>query len=141
MKNNFANTNHFQARGLPHIHGVSWIEKDELLKRGITSDLMDNELAALKIADQLLSCKLPGDEDKDLQKIVSEVQKHKHTKSCMKYNGSCRYGFPKLPSPETLLAKPLELTHPDLTEKERLAKKKKATEILTAATFCPQSIT
>ena len=39
----------FQARGLPPIHGVSWIEKDALKSRGIEGDLLDNEEAALKL--------------------------------------------------------------------------------------------
>ena len=96
---------------------------------------MDNEVAALQLADDLVSCRLPPEdsEEKELRKIVSEVQKHKHTKSCTKYNGSCRYGFPRLPSPRTLLAKPLEQTNPDMDEKERSEKKKRAAEVLSTA--------
>ena len=86
----------FQARGLPHTHGVCWIEKNELLKRGIKGDLMENEKVALELANELISCKLPNDDD-ELRNIVSEVQRHKHTKSCLKYDGICRYGFPRLP--------------------------------------------
>ena len=82
----------FQARGLPHIHGVCWIEKEELLRRGITGDLSENDEAAVKLADDLVTCKLPQNDD-ELKKIVSDVQIHKHTKSCLKYNGICRYGF------------------------------------------------
>ena len=122
----------FQARGLPHIHGVCWIEKEELLQRGIDGDLTENEDAAIKLADELVSCKLPQEND-ELSKIVSEVQIHKHTKSCMKYNGTCCYGFPRLPSPVTLLAKPLELIDPTLSEKEMAEKKAKASKILRAA--------
>ena len=48
----------------------------------------------------------------------------------MKYDGVCRYGFPKLPSPKTLLAKPVELTHPNLEEKEVKLKKAKALKLL-----------
>ena len=32
---------------------------------------------------------------------------HKHTKSCRKGNKICRFSFPRLPSDETLIAKPL----------------------------------
>ena len=96
---------------------------------------MDNEVAALQLADDLVSCRLPppGSEEEQLRKIVSEVQKHDHTKSSLKYNGSCRYGFPKLPSPRTLLAKPLEETNPGMDEKERSEKKKRAAEVLSTA--------
>ena len=122
----------FQARGLPHIHGICWITKKELSERGIEGDLMDNEEAALKLADELISCALPEDQH-NLRDIVSEVQRHKHTKSCLKYDGVCRYGFPKLPSPRTVLSKPLELSHPKLNEKERNTKKAKASKILSDA--------
>ena len=37
----------------------------------------------------------------------------------MKYNGSCRYGFPRFPSARTLVAKPIEETHPGIGEKEK----------------------
>ena len=85
--------------------------------RKLTGDLLDNEVAALQLADDLVSCRLPppDSEEQQLRKIVSEVQKHDHTKSCLKYNGSCRYGFPKLPSPRTLIAKPLEQTIPEVS--------------------------
>ena len=116
----------FQARGLPHIHGVCWIEKKELIHRQIFGDLMDNEEEALKLADELISCALPEDEP-ELRTIVSQVQKHKHTPSCLKYDGVCRYGFPKLPSPRTVLSKPLD---PEMEEKERNEKKAKASKIL-----------
>ena len=123
----------FQARGLPHIHGVAWIEKDFLLSRGIEGTLMDNEEASLELADELISCRLPDPEEIPLGPIVEEVQKHKHTKSCRKYNGNCRYGFPKLPSPETLIAKPIEFTHPNLTDDEKRLKKERAEDVLRAA--------
>ena len=125
----------FQARGLPHIHGVSWIAKDELMLREIDGDLMDNEVAALKLADDLVTCRVPQIDsgEEELRKIVTEVQTHGHTNSCRKYNGSCRYGYPKLPSPKTLLAKPLEQTGSKMNEEEISKKKKRATQVLSAA--------
>ena len=93
---------------------------------------MENEDAALKLADELVSCQLPEDNDR-LKEIVNQCQRHNHRKSCLKYNGICRYGFPRLPSPMTLLAKPLEDTHPNMTEKEKAKKKKRVKEVLTAA--------
>ena len=109
----------FQARGMPHIHGVAWIDRDWLLKVGITGDFSDekHEKAILeKIVDKLITCQLP-EENPKLNNIVKEVQKHKHTKSCLKYNGACRYNFPKLPCPVTILAKPE--TEADGTEEQR----------------------
>ena len=103
--------------------------------RKLTGDLLDNEVAALQLADDLVSCRLPPPNSKEeqLRKIVNEVQKHGQTKSCLKYNGSCRYGFPKLPSPRTIIAKPLEQTNPGMDEKERSKKKKRAAEVLSTA--------
>ena len=114
----------FQARGLPHIHGVCWIKKEYLLDMGISGDLMDNEAMAVVLANKLVTCRLPDPEEEPLGKIVREVQMHSHTPSCLKYSGVCRYGFPKLPSKETLIAKPFEEIYPNGTE----AQKKKLEE-------------
>ena len=48
----------------------------------------------------------------------------------MKYNGTCRYGFPRLPSPKNLIARPLPKEMP---QKEKEAMKNKASETLTKA--------
>ena len=122
----------FQARGMPHIHGVAWIDKDWLRLKGI-ADICDEKNEAIvltEIVDKMISCQLPED-DPNLKKIVSEVQKHKHTKSCLKYNGKCRYDFPKLPSPKTILAKPL--SENDGTEEERTQKRENANSVLAKA--------
>ena len=55
-------------------------------------------------------CKLPDDESSKLYSIVHSVQRHYHTKSCLKKHGKCRYGFPKLPSTRTIIASPLPET-------------------------------
>ena len=89
----------------------------------------ENKEAALKLADELISCQLPED-DIELKNIVSVVQRHKHTPSCLKYDGVCRYGFPRLPSPRTLLAEPID---PELDEKEKTKKKNEASKILSDA--------
>ena len=126
----FSHRVEFQARGLPHIHGVCWIDKGFLSERGINGDLMDNEEAAVILADELVSCHLPDLEEKPLGDIVRQVQIHKHTKSCKKYNGICRYGFAKLPCPKTLIAKPIEVIYPDMDEKDRKSLKAKAEKVL-----------
>ena len=115
----------FQARGMPHIHGVAWIDEDELASRQINGYLCDHPKEAEDLALEMLSCELPED-DAELRSIVSEVQKHGHTKSCMKYNGSCRFGFPRLPSPKTFMTEPLEA----MNDEEKEAILKKATETL-----------
>ena len=94
---------------------------------------MENEAEAVKLADELISCRLPDKTEEPLFDIVNQSQRHKHTKSCLKYNGHCRYGFPKLPSPKTIVAKPLELTHPNMKEAEKDELKARVTEVLGAA--------
>ena len=43
-------------------------------------------------------------------KIVGEVNIHRDTKSCRKYETKCRYGFPRYPIWKTLISRPLEVT-------------------------------
>ena len=45
---------------------------------------------------------------KDVSTIAKEVNLHHHTHTCRKYNNDCRFGFEKLPSPETLIAQPVK---------------------------------
>ena len=95
----------FQARGMPHIHGVAWISPSYLTQNGMNDHLCDiDETKLITLVESLMSCSLP-DDDPNLTDIVGTVQKHHHTKSCLKYNGKCRYGFPKLPSENNHLAK------------------------------------
>ena len=82
-----------------------------------------------ELIDQWISCSLDTG-DKVLDDLVKDVNVHKHTKSCLKYHGSCRYGFPKLPSPKTLIAKPLEYTYPDMEETEKNSIKSRARVVL-----------
>ena len=41
---------------------------------------------------------------------MSEVNIHKDTKSCRKYETKCRYGFPRYPIWRTLISRPLKVT-------------------------------
>ena len=80
------------------------------------------ESKLIELVDKLISCELPDESQKDsqiLNNIVSNTQKHGHTPSCLKYHGNCRYGFPKLPSMKTIIAKPL----PETMDKEERQKK------------------
>ena len=44
----------------------------------------------------------------DVVKIVLEVNVHHHTKTCRKYDSSCRFNYPRFPTPKTIVAKPLK---------------------------------
>ena len=55
-----------------------------------------------------ISCAIPDqEEDKELYDLVHSRQIHHHTRICKKNkNKSCRFGYPRPPSPETLIARP-----------------------------------
>ena len=56
----------------------------------------------------------------DVAAIARDVNMHHHTHTCRKYNNECRFGFPKLPSPETLIAQPVK---GDTETRKRILKK------------------
>ena len=109
---------------MPHIHGVLWLDKDWLAeKHGVHGPLSENPWFLPKLADLTMSCSLPPD-DPELEEIAYTVQRHRHTKSCKKSKKSCRYGFPRLPVSETILAEPLPESM-DEEEKQAILKKAK----------------
>ena len=89
---------------MPHIHGVAWINEKWLKNFGITGYLTDHPEKSAQLADMLVTCQSKSEK---VTKIKKEVQIHNHTLSCLKYNGCCRYGFPRTPSPRTFLTQPL----------------------------------
>ena len=114
----------FQARGMPHIHGVLWIKKEWLAKEGgVHGPLADYPHFIPKLADLTMSCSLPQG-DAELINIAGKVQRHTHSKSCKKKGTNCRFGFPKLPISRTILAKPLP-DEMDKDQKEDILKKAK----------------
>ncbi len=108
---------------MPHAHGVGWIERSFLEKYLVATNSNEFCDTITEIIDKLVTCELPK-EDTVLLDIVTNVQKHHHTKSCRKYNGSCRYSAPWLPSPKTILAKPLSSTMEPSEREEVLSKAK-----------------
>ena len=44
----------------------------------------------------------------DVVEIVEAVNVHHHSKTCRKYDSSCRFNYPKFPTPKTIVAKPLK---------------------------------
>ena len=94
------------------------------------SDLVDYPEGAKKLADLLIHCNLP--EDKKLRDIVSSVQKHKHTQSCRKYGTNCRYGIPRLPTEETIIARPFHEMSDN--EKQEILQGKSEDEFLKEST-------
>ena len=125
----------FQARGLPHIHLVAWIEKDFLENLGIHGNFTDYPREAEMLADMLVCCNLPKDDD-EFRTTVKDVQTHNHKKkSCYKYGNYCRFNYPRLPSRRTIFARPFSkmtdrekktILQPNETEEEFISKSKVA---------------
>ena len=92
----------FQARGMPHIHGVAWLDED-VVKDYRLKDSSEFDLERLPtLIDSLITCQLP--EDVEQRKVVQTLQTHTDSKTCFKNGPKCRFGFKKLPSDYTLIS-------------------------------------
>ena len=122
--------------GAGHVHGTLWvdlgsIERQQRLKKGKQVSFEKKEkieglsLAFKKIKD---SEKLTEEDTdslatfvdtfitvstcekkvgKDLAATVRKVNQHRHTKTCRKYGGKCRFNYPRPPSPHTIIVQPV----------------------------------
>ena len=116
----------FALRGAAHIHGVLWVNWDEIsvlerkevemievaLKRIKNEDKMttDEKQGLANFADMFISCTL---KEKRTKKIVSKVNVHHHTKACRKFNTNCRFSFPKFPALKTIVSVPVRIAEED----------------------------
>ena len=123
----------FQARGMPHVHGVAWISQKYLEdKFDIKGLLQDNEAEKVtKLIDTITTCKIPKDDEK-FAKLVKARQTHGHTDSCQKYGTKCRFDFPRLPSEYTIITTPIS-NHKDLKDEDQAAQLKKYEDLKTKA--------
>ena len=71
-------------------------------------DLTKKEIEVLKcFADEFITVSThSATVGADVSKIAREVNLHHHTHTCRKHGDKCRFGFEKLPSPETIVAQP-----------------------------------
>ena len=118
----------FQLRGAAHCHGVLWIDMDKYLEKN--KKATENEKLHLKQAyEHLMTDIIPSDKEESavvsfvdlfvtcsLQEPISrdialQVNNHRHSHTCRRYGGVCRFDFPRWPCLCTILAKPLRLTH------------------------------
>ena len=91
----------FQIRGLPHLHGVFWLNQDALKKYlDENGDFKDN---ITELIDKWVSVSLDT-KCTPLNDLVKQVNVHNHTNSCKKGSNTCRFSFPRLPSYATLIA-------------------------------------
>ena len=85
----------FQARGSPHAHTLIWIK--DAPKLGYA-----DEVDVKVFIDKYISCSLP-DDDQELRALVEGLQIHRHSPTCRR-KGSCRFNYPKPPSPHTIIS-------------------------------------
>ena len=64
---------------------------------------VDDDSVVCDFIDQYKTCELPA-EDCKLKELVLLLQNHKHSSYC-KRNKTCRFNFPKPPSPKTRITK------------------------------------
>ena len=118
----------FQGRGAGHIHGVLWTNLSEFEKLPETGEPAefshltnafrklreDEPLGKLEIedvvkyVDKFITCSLNPDklsemvsDGKRLAELAEAVQKHCHTRTCHKYDDTCRFHKPTYPMKET----------------------------------------
>ena len=85
----------FQARGSPHAHTLIWIK--DAPKLGYS-----DEEYVMAFIDKHVSCSLPQS-DEELRTLVESLQIHHHSQTCRR-KGSCRFNYPKPPSPSTIIS-------------------------------------
>jgi hypothetical protein len=120
---------------MPHVHGVVWLDKNYLQPYLNNVNKTEYNDRVVELIDSMITCQLPSDDEK-LRQVVTEVQKHNHTKSCRKYSGTCRFGYPRFPSDRTIIAKPPPSHLSDHEQKEML---ESAAEILSRARLVLES--
>merc|ERR1711911_188838 len=92
---------------------VKDIEKQHLKKayEHLMTDTIpscEEEAAVVSYVDQFVTCSLQEPISRD---IALQVNNHRHSHTCRRYGGVCRFDFPRWPCLHTILAKPLRLTH------------------------------
>ena len=85
----------FQARGSPHVHTLIWIKDAPKLGYSDEEDVT-------AFIDNHVSYSLP-EIDEELCTFVQSLQIHHHSQTCRR-KGSCRFNYPKLPLPSTIIS-------------------------------------
>ena len=89
----------FQECGSPHAHCLLWVDGALVID-------VDNNEDVCSFIDTYISGRIPDDslEMSHTTNIVKQYQTHSHSSYC-RHNHSCQFGFPKAPSPQTLICR------------------------------------
>ena len=121
--------------GAAHIHGTLWLDLEKIEKVRIKNGKLENSgekgpmkglcqaFRKLKNSEILkkedteslanfvdaymtvsTSSALVGEE---IAATAKEVNQHKHTVTCRKYGGKCRFNYPRPPAPHTIIVQPV----------------------------------
>ena len=87
----------FQECGSPHAHCLMWVDSAPRIDGDTDEDVCS-------FIDMHVSGVIPNDsiETKHIAKLVKQYQTHSHS-SCCRCNHSCCFGFPRAPSPCTVI--------------------------------------
>ena len=102
----------FQERGTPHAHCLLWARDAPRID-------IDSDEVVCEYVDKYISGGIPSD-DNELKELILKLETHSHSAYCRR-NSSCRFGFPKAPSPKTVIARMPEdeLTREDIIKNSR----------------------
>ena len=134
----------FQGRGAGHIHGVLWLDLNQIKIKGVASETLESAFEKLrysrpleeeevegleKFTDTFVTCsRCVSVAGEDAVRKAEEVNWHGHSSSCYK-DGSrhqCRWKFPKYPLASTIFVD----ANREVPEEEYKMPKEKRDEIL-----------
>ena len=90
----------FQERGSPHAHCLLWVDGAPKLD-------IDSDEDVCAFIDEYVSGIIPDSTDiskKYIGKLVRQYETHRHSSYCRRRH-ACRFGFPKAPSPRTIICR------------------------------------
>ena len=98
---NYDRRKEMQGRGTEHFHAAVHVKDAPKIDT-------DTDEECKAFINKYISCAIPDpDEDKKLYDLVLSRQVHHHTRTCKKNKRkSCRFGYPRPPSPETVISRP-----------------------------------
>ena len=83
----------FQLCGMPHLHGVFWLNEREIQSCKNSDGEYINE-KVVELIENWILCSLDP-QDEIVYNLVKDVNVHHHTKSCQKGKTvGCRFNFP-----------------------------------------------